>query len=72
MPVINRVPEFAAQKFGGAEQINMKQIEKDTDLTYVTVRSWVKGTVNCIDFSTLEIWCNYFGVKPGDILTLEE
>lgn len=72
MPVVNRVPELAARKFGGVKQINLKQIEKDTDLTYVTVRSWVKGTVNRIDFSTLEIWCKYFGVKPGDILTLED
>lgn len=72
MRVINRVPELVAAKFGGADKINYTQIETETAMNYRTVTSWVKGHVERADFDVLAKWCNYLGVKPGDILTLED
>lgn len=68
MSIVNRVPILVAEKFGGKGNINLKQIERDTGLNYATVASWVNDEVKRVDFPTLETWCKYFGVKPGDIL----
>ena len=45
MKVINRLPELLAEKFGGEEHINLKQLQRDTELSYPTVLSWAKGRV---------------------------
>lgn len=72
MPIITRVPELVAEKFGGESQVNMKQIEKDTGLNYVTVYKWVKGTVNRAEFKTISVWCEYFGCDVADVLVRVE
>lgn len=67
--IVNHVPELVAAKFGGAERINLTQVQLDTRLNYATVSSWVKGEVTRVDFPVLEAWCKYLSVQPGDILT---
>lgn len=68
MTITQRVPELAAEKFGGKEKINMSEMQKDTRLTYSTVSRWMKGEIDRVDFPVLDTWCKYFGVLPGDIL----
>jgi DNA-binding Xre family transcriptional regulator len=72
MPVINRVPELAAEKFGGKENINLKEIERETELNYGVVSRWVRGKVDRADFPILEVWCKYFKVGVGEILEYKE
>lgn len=73
MMIVNRVPELLAARFGGADKVNMSEVQKDTRLTYATVHKWVKGnpTATRIDSGALEAWCKYLGVQPGDILAYE-
>jgi DNA-binding Xre family transcriptional regulator len=68
MPVINRVPELVAERFGGAEQVNIMQVQREIGLPYATVSRWVRGKVDRADFPILEKWCEYLGVGVGDIL----
>jgi len=67
MPVINRVPELVAAKYGD-KKINLKEVEAATELDYRTVSAWMKNRVTRADFPVLEKWCNYLGVDVGDIL----
>jgi hypothetical protein len=58
MLITNRVPELVAEKFGGKQYINLKQIERDTGLPYATIFNWVKKGVDRIDTPTLrEVVC---------------
>ncbi len=66
--VINRVPELVAKKFGGKDKINLKQVERETGLTYSTVSRWLKNQVDRADFPILAIWCKYLNCGIGDIL----
>lgn len=68
MSIINRLPELVAKKFGGADKVNLSDVERETGLTYSTVSRWYKGRVDRVDFPVLEVWCKYLNVKPGDIL----
>ncbi len=72
MAIVNRVPELVAKKFGGADKVNVSQIQKETLLTYSTVRRWVKNEVDRYDAPALEAWCKYLDVQPGDILVYRE
>lgn len=71
MRVLNRVPELVAEKFGGADHINLQTVQRETGLNYVTVSRWVKNRVDRVEFKTLAVWCHYLGVQPGDILIYE-
>lgn len=66
--IVNHVPELAARKFGGADKINVTELQKDLGLSYNTVTAWVKGRVDRVDFRILEHWCAYFQCEVGDIL----
>jgi DNA-binding Xre family transcriptional regulator len=68
MSIVNRVPELCAKKFGGADKVNVSQIQKSTLLTYSTVRRWVKDEIDRYDAPALEAWCKYLNCQPGDIL----
>lgn len=68
MPVKNRVPALVADKFGGANKVNIQEIAYDMRLTYSTVERWVKDEVTRADFPILDKWCEYLGVEVGDIL----
>lgn len=72
MPVVNRVPELLAKKFGGADKVVLQHVAQDTRLTYSVVLRWSKRDIQKIDIPTLEKWCKYFGVGVGDILVYEE
>ncbi len=63
---------MTAQKFDGVDKINLKVVERESELNYGVVSCWVRGKVDRADFPVIEAWCRYFGVKPGDILTLED
>lgn len=69
MAIINRVPELVADKFGGKENVNLSQVQRDSKLDYRTVSAWMKNSVVRIDFPTLESWCSYLGVQPGDLFS---
>jgi DNA-binding Xre family transcriptional regulator len=71
MPVINRVPELLAEKFGGADKVILQRVAQDTRLTYSTVSRWAKRDIDRADFPILETWCKYFGVGVGDILVYQ-
>lgn len=69
MAIKNRVPDLLAAKFGGKENINLKQVQREVgDIAYGTVNAWVKDKLDRVDFPTLEKWCRYLGVGVGDIL----
>lgn len=68
MPVINRVPELTAAKFGGVDKINLKEVERESGIGYPVVSRWVRGKVDRADFPILEKWCQYLDCQPGDIL----
>lgn len=70
--MINRVPELTAKKFGGADKINLMDVQRETGLNYPVVSRWVRGKVDRADFPILEKWCKYFGVGVGDILVYED
>lgn len=69
--IVNRVPALVAKKFGGADKVSLKQVERDTGLTYATVSSWMKNQINRADFPTLVIWCEYLNCSVGDLLVYE-
>lgn len=66
-----RVKELTDQKFGGAKNVNLKDIERATGLNYITVSRWYKGQVDRIDFPTLAKWCKYFECGAGDLLVYQ-
>lgn len=68
MVIENKIPELVAQKFGGEDKINMKEVERATGLTYRTVFAWMNDRVTRADFPILQVWCKYLGVGVGDIL----
>lgn len=72
MTIINRLPELITKKVGGEGNINLSELQRETKLTYATVSDWTKGRVSRVDFETLDTWCRYLGVQPGDILTYED
>ncbi len=74
MPVINRVPELVAAKWGGESHINVKRVSDETGINYPTTYAWLKGkkSVDRVDLGVLEKWCKYLKVQPGDILVYEE
>jgi DNA-binding Xre family transcriptional regulator len=67
MPIISRVPELVAKKFAD-DEINLKQLERETGLTYSTVSRWMKNQVDRADFPILEVWCKYLNCTVGDLL----
>jgi DNA-binding Xre family transcriptional regulator len=74
MPVINKVPELVAAKWGGESHINIRKVSKETGINYPTTYAWIKGkkSVERVDTGVLEKWCKYLGVQIGDILVYEE
>lgn len=72
MPVINRVPELLAAKFGGKENVVLQRVSQDTRLTYSTVARWAKSDVDRADFPILAVWCEYFQCGVGDILVYKK
>lgn len=74
MPVINRVPDLVAAKWGGKDHINISKVSNETGINYPTTYAWLKGkkAIDRVDLGVLEKWCKYLGVQPGDILVYEE
>ena len=76
MPVINRVPELVAAKWGGEDHINVSKVAEETGINYPTTHAWLRGKkgrkIDRVDLGVLEKWCKYLGVQPGDILVYEE
>lgn len=68
MTIVNRLPELAAEKFGGKDKINMQRMQIETRLSYSTVYRWMKNHIDRIDAPILNTWCKYFNCGPGDIL----
>lgn len=68
MPVINRVPDLLAEKFGGKDKIVVQHVAQDMRMTYSTAERWIKNEVTRADFPILSAWCKYLGVGVGDIL----
>jgi len=66
--IVNRVPELINLKFGGIENVNLSEVQRETGLTYVTVSKWYKGQVDRADFPTLVRWCIYFDCEVGELL----
>jgi DNA-binding Xre family transcriptional regulator len=68
MPVINRVPDLLAKKFGGKKKVVVQHVANDLHLTYSTAERWFKNDITRADFPILEKWCEYLDVGIGDIL----
>ena len=64
----NRVPWLVAEKFGGVDKVNLKDVERETGLTYSTIARWMKNRVDRADFPILEVWCKYLNCGVGDLL----
>jgi len=71
MVVKNRVPELIAQKFGGGENVNLMEVQRQTGLNYSVVSRWYRDRVDRIDLPVLEVWCQYLNVGVGDILVYQ-
>lgn len=69
--IINRVPDLVAEKFGGKNNVNMSQVQRETGLEYQTVLRWMKNRVDRADFPVLDVWCKYLGVKADSILEFD-
>lgn len=69
MAIVNHIPDLVAQKFGGEQGINLSQIQRETGLNYRTIQSWMKRRVDRIDFPTMNTWCKYLRVQPGDLFS---
>ena len=65
MPVVNRVPELLAQKFGGADKVVMQRVAQEMKITYSVVLRWNKRDIHMIDASMLEKWCKSWTVSPA-------
>lgn len=68
MVISNRIPELVAAKFGDSSKVNMKEVERETGLTYRTVFAWMNNRVTRADFPVLVAWCKYLNCAVGDIL----
>lgn len=66
--IINHLPDLIANKFGGADKVNISQVQRETGLNYSTVFRWMKNRVDRADFPILAIWCKYLGVGVGEII----
>lgn len=64
----SRVKELIDQQFGGADKVNLSEVQRATGLTYVTVSKWYKGRIDRVDFPTLAVWCKYLECGVGDLL----
>ena len=72
MGIVNNVPRLLAEKFGGKENLNLKQIQNETGIAYSTVNAWAKGRVDRFDLEMIEKWCDYLEVDPGQLFTREK
>lgn len=70
--ITNHVPRLLAEKFGGKEKINLKQVQQETGLSYSSIGAWAKGRVERVDFDTLEAWCDYLNVDLPELFTREK
>lgn len=64
----SRVRDLIIEKFGGADRVNLKEVERQTGLTYATVSRWYRDHVDRADFPVLDTWCEYFQKPVGEIL----
>jgi DNA-binding Xre family transcriptional regulator len=69
MTIVNNLPRLLAEKFGGKENINLKQVQAETGIAYSTINSWAKGRVDRFDLNIMEKWCEYLNVEPGQLFT---
>jgi DNA-binding Xre family transcriptional regulator len=56
----------------GETRITLQQVSADTNLAHNTLTKWARGQVDRIDVPTLITLCEYFGVKPGELLELTD
>jgi len=68
MVIENRVRELIIAKFGGEDEVNLKDVERGTGLPYATVYAWWSNRVTRADFPVLVKWCKYLGCGVGDLL----
>jgi putative transcriptional regulator len=60
---------LAGQNYMG-KRIKQTDLAKATGISRRTLNRLVNNKVRSVDFSTLELLCNYFRCKPGDLLDL--
>ena len=74
MPIRVRVNELMTERFGADESLwpSVASLAKALGVNRPTVYAWLRGDVKGADFVTLDKWCKFFGVQPGDILVSED
>ena len=71
--IVNRLAEVkAAKEKHEGKSITWEQVAGETGLAYTTVLRWAKNQIDRYDDKALAKFCEYFGVKVGDILMYEE
>lgn len=67
-----RVYELMREKHGQNEREwpTREQLAKELNMQSATVTAWLKKRVDRVELDTLEKWCRYFDVKPGEVLVL--
>ena len=58
----NRLPQLIVQK-----GISIRQLARETGVTYTTVRAMVHGERRSVQIEVLDAVCGALGVQPGDI-----
>ncbi|MCX6020626.1 MAG: helix-turn-helix transcriptional regulator [Chloroflexi bacterium] len=52
----------------GERREGVTDLARATGIAYTTAYALYKGTVNRIEFNTLDLLCRHFGVSPAEIV----
>ena len=73
VPILNRLSILISQKeLLEGRKLPYRVIAAETGVSTSTITAYVRQTVNRFDAQTLDAFCRYFGVQPGDILMWSE
>lgn len=73
MTVKIQIRRWLKKKYGNENMWPTRtQMASDLDIRPGTLRGWLDERVTLVDLATLEKWCVYLDVEPGDILILDE
>lgn len=53
-------------------KFSLSEIQRETGLAYSVVHAWARDKVTTYNRGVLQVWCEYLGVQPGDILEYKD
>ncbi len=64
--LVNKLPAIMAE-----QDVSIRQLSRDTGITYTTIRAVYHGERRSIQLEVLEEICRVLAVQPGDIYQLD-